>query len=509
MFLTKPKAGAESRSVWGDFWFSQIPFNGGANVTCDAAMQLTAVYACVRNAAEDTSTLPFYVRRIGKGGKKELLKKHWLYRLFAKRPNAFQNPMEFREMMQGHVELRGNAFAEIFANSRGEVTDLIPIHPDRVTVELLDGGNWRYEIRRLDGTTYRLTREQMFHLKGLSSNGIIGYNPIQVARGAVATGLAAQDYGYRFFQNDAKPGGWIEHPKSFANEEQGREWRRRWQELYSGKNRHQTAVLEYGMKYHELTVNNDDAQFIETKKYSTSEIARMWRMPPHMIGDLERSTNNNIEHQSLEYVIYSIRPRLIRWEEAIKFAFLDPDDDSIEVEFSVLALLRGDAKSRADYLHSMVLDGILTRNEAREMEGRNPIDGLDEPLRPLNMVEEGAAEDAEGDGGADNSRRQVQPAQPDARLAALSTAAAERVARKEVEMVMRAAKADDWPAAVAEAYGKHAQFVASALNVPMQEALAYCDQRRNEAQNDLTLEQDVFQEIARCKLERLAIKGTI
>jgi HK97 family phage portal protein len=381
------------RSPFGSFWFEPAPFRGGSsNLSSDAAMQLTAVYACVRNASEDTATLPFSMYKIGTDGKKSSLTQHWLYRLFAKRPNAFQNPLEFREMMQGHLELRGNAFAEIVANRRGEVTDLMPLHPDRVTIEMLGDTHWRYVVKRHDGSSYRLARADMFHIKGLSSNGIIGYNPIQLARKAIATGIAAQDYGMRFFENDAKPGGWIEHPNQFPTDEKRNLWRDAWQAMQTGRNKHKTAVLEFGMKYHEIAVSNDDAQFIETKKYSVADIARMWRMPLHMIGDLDRSTNNNIEQQSLEYVIYSIRPRLIRWEEAIKATFLDIDDDTITIEFSVLALLRGDLKSRSAYIHSMVQDGVLTRNEAREMEGRDPIDGLDEPLRPLNMVQESEAE---------------------------------------------------------------------------------------------------------------------
>jgi HK97 family phage portal protein len=506
MFLSNPRADSGDRSSGGDFWFGPVPFRGGTHVTTDHAMQLTAVYACIRNVAEDTSTLPFIVKKVGKDGKKAKLTKHWLYKLLAKRPNKYQNPMEFREMMQGHVELRGNAFAEIFDNSKGEVTDLIPIHPDHVTIELLEAGNWRYAVKDQDGTIRRIPREKMFHLKGLSSNGIVGYNPIQIARGAVATGLAAQEYGHRFFENDARPGGWIEHPKAFASEEQAIKWKDRWQQIFSGRGRHSTAVLEYGMKYHELSVSNDDAQFIETKKYSRSEIASMWRMPPHMIGDLERSTNNNIEHQSLEYVVYSIRPRCIRWEEAIKFSFLDPDDDTIEIEFSVLALLRGDSKSRAEYINKMVQGGVMTRNEGREMEGWNPIDGLDEPLRPLNMVEENEAEDSQSDPATPS--KQDKTGEENARFGALAAAAAQRVARKETQMLLSALKAENWPSAVEDAMSKHVPFVAAALGVTEKVANAYIAARGTDAIRQGHEEEDIY--AAACtRLTKLALEGVI
>lgn len=523
MFLTSVKADSGDRSPWGNFWFSPVPFHGGSNnVTGDVALQLTAVYACVRNAAEDISTLPFIVKKIGKDGTKTQLQSHWLYRLFAKRPNAYQNPMEFREMMQGHLELRGNAFAEIFANSVGEVTDLIPIHPDRVTIEMLSDTNWRFVIKRLDGSEYRLSRAEMFHLKGLSSNGIIGYNPIQVARKAVATGLAAQDYGMRFFENDARPGGWIEHPNAFKTDEQRRLWRDRYQEMQAGRNKHKTAVFEFGMKYHELSVNNDEAQFIETKKYSVSDIARMWRMPPHMIGDLERSTNNNIENQSLGYVIYSMRPRVIRWEEAIKFSFLDPEDDSIEIEFSMHALLRGDLAARGTYINTRILNGSMTRNEGRLMEGDEPLPGLDEPLRPLNMVEENEAENGQAGQSAPAKQAPPDQNQSDARLVAMASAAADRVARKEAEMVQKAHRcagpmsadggsnrrsSEDIAEALTLAYQKHAPFVSSALGVPLQAAEAYCTDQIAHIYPEMSA--DDFAEIARCKLERLAIKGTV
>jgi HK97 family phage portal protein len=297
-------------------------------------------------------------------------------------------------MLQGHCTLRGNAFAQIVSNARGEVTDLLPLHPDRMSIELLSDTQWRYRYTRRDGSETVLARSEVFHLRGLSPDGIVGYNPITAAREAVAGGLAAQDYGMRFFMNDAAPGGWIEMPNAFPSDEKRREFREAWQRQQTGRNRHKTAILEFGMKYHELGLKNEDIQFIETRKFSVSEIARLFRIPPHMIGDLEKATFSNIEQQSLEFVIHTLRPWLVRWEEAIRYHFL-AEDDGLNVEFPVTALLRGDAQARAMYYHNGILDGWLTRNEARRMESLNPIDGLDEPLRPLNMVEESDATDLE------------------------------------------------------------------------------------------------------------------
>jgi HK97 family phage portal protein len=384
------------------------------------------------------------------------------------------------------------------------VTDLIPIHPDRVAVEMMSDTNWRFRVRNMDGSETILGRQDVFHLKGLSPNGILGYNPIQLARKAVATGLAAQDYGVRFFENDARPGGWIEYPGQFKDDEKRRQWREQWQEQHAGRNKHKTAVLEFGMKYHELSVSNDDAQFIETKKMTRSEIATMFRIPPHMIGDLEKATFSNIEQQSIDFVVHCLTPWLVRWEEAIRFNFMDPEDDTLNVGFPVISLLRGDSAARSTYINQGIMNGSLTRNEGRLMEDRNPIDGLDEPLRPLNMVEESAAENVEG-----APALPAKPLQPpaDARLLAMAAAAADRVARKESEMVARAYRmtGQDVIASLTEAYSRHAAFVASALGVSLAAAEAYCAGQVATVRPDMTAEE--FTEIARCKLELLAIKG--
>jgi HK97 family phage portal protein len=504
MFLTNIKADSGDRSAWGSFWFSPVPFNGGAaNVTPDVALQLAAVYACVRVLTDSVSMLPFMLYRQNADGGKTAIRDHWLYRLLARRPNDFQNPMEFREMMQGHLTLRGNAFARIYANGRGEVTDLIPIHPDRMTIEMMSDTNWRFRVRNMDGTETILGRQDVFHLKGLSPNGIMGYNPIQLARKAVATGLAAQDYGVRFFENDARPGGWIEYPGQFKDDDKRRQWREQWQEQHAGRNKHKTAVLEFGMKYHELAVSNDDAQFIETKKMTRSEIATMFRIPPHMIGDLEKATFSNIEQQSIDFVVHSLTPWLVRWEEAIRFNFMDPEDDALNVSFPVISLLRGDSVARSTYINQGIMNGSLTRNEGRLMEDRNPIDGLDEPLRPLNMVEESSAEDAEDTPSPTNPL----PPPADARLVAMAAAAAERVARKEAEMVAKAYRTtgQDVLGSLVEAYGRHATFVAAALGVSLAAAEAYCTEQVVTVRPDMTAEE--LTDIARCKLERLAIKG--
>lgn len=399
---------SEDRSPWGDFWFTPVGQNAasGQRVTADSSLQITAVFACVAVLSESFAILPPVLYRQN-GRKKERVTNHWLYKLIAKRPNRYQNAFEWREMCQGHLVLRGNCYNQIIANGRGEITELIPINPDTVTIQIKTNGDYNYLVKQRDGSQETYERGEIWHIKGLAPDIYQGFSPIAIARDAIGTALSAQSYGAKFFANDAKPqGGWIENPGSFKDIEAKRIFRESWQSQQGGVNRGKTAVLDNGMKYHEIGVTNTDAQFLETRKFSIEEIARLFRVPPHRIGHLERSTNNNIEHQGLEFVTYTMTPWAERWEAAIECDLL-PEDDDLEIEFDFNRLLRGDSKARAAYYHSGVLDGWLTRNEPRIAEGLDPLDGLDEPLRPLNMVPESEADDEMDDDEPDETKPDI------------------------------------------------------------------------------------------------------
>jgi HK97 family phage portal protein len=422
------------RSPWGSFWFEPVSTTmSGMRVSSETAMQLSAVFRAVSLVSGHMAMLPIVFYQ--SGTRKRI--KHPLLKLLNKRPNRWQNAFEWREMIQGHLELRGNAYNEISANSRGEITELIPRHPDRVKVEMLDGGEYRYRITNTDGSERTVPRGNIWHLRGLSSNGITGVSVIECARESFGLGLAAQSYGARFFANDAKPsGGWIEFPGQFKDKEARQVFREGWQANQGGGNRGKTAVLEMGMKYHEVGLTNQDAQFLETRKFSISDIARWFGVPPHKIGDLERATFSNIEQMALEYVQDALQPRATRMEASIEAELL-LDFEEIDVEFEFHELLRGDSKARSTYYHAGILDGWLTRNEARDMEGMEPIDGLDEPLRPLNMVEENEAEDIELDTESAEQPAQEANEAPEPgdnstamRMRALLKSNAERMARR-------------------------------------------------------------------------------
>ena len=427
-------------------------------VSPDSALRLASVYACVRVLSETMASLPLVVYQRRADGGKDKITDHWLYRLLANRPNRFQNPFEWREMLQGHLALRGNAYNQIITNAKGEVVELMPLHPDRIRLELLPSGEYRYRFTDRFGTESILPRGEVWHLRGLSSEGLMGMSPIELARESLGMALAAQDYGARFFANDAKPtGGWIEFPGSFKDSEAKKVFRESYQQAQSGANRGKVLVLENGMKFHEVGVTNKDAQFLELRKFQITDVARLFRVPPHMIGDLDRATFSNIEQQSLEFVMHTMTPWAERWEASIESDLLLEGDD-IEVEFDFANLMRGDAASRASYYQSGIQNGWLTRNEARIAENLNPLEGLDEPLRPLNMVEESNAEDVELDTEQTEypSQEATEPSdEAVARLRALIDSSAERWARR----IARAGRVEE----------KDLTLIAQSLAVPLEQ----------------------------------------
>ncbi|WP_052689683.1 phage portal protein [Xanthomonas albilineans] len=385
----RARADANDRSAWGSFWFEPVTVRttSGARISSESALRLSAVYACVRILAESMASLPFILYRPNHSGGKVEVTDHWLYRLFHIRPNRYQNPFEWREMLMGHLALRGNAFCRILSDAAGQITDLIPIHPDRVSLVLSNTQADEYSYRMIDrfGNQTILPRGAVWHLRGLSSDGMIGLSPIEMARESVGLALTAQEYGSRFFANDAKPtGGWIEYPGTFKDKPARDNFRESYQHAQGTMNRGKVLVLEAGMKYHEVGVTNKEAQFLELRKFQVTDIARLFRVPPHMIADLDRATNNNIEQQSIEFVRYTMRPWAERWEASIR-ADLMLDEEDMDCEFDFAALMRGDANSRATYYSAMVSMGALTRNEVRVAENYAPLPGLDEPLVALNM----------------------------------------------------------------------------------------------------------------------------
>lgn len=415
MFLRRFKASADTgdRSVWGNFWFSQTP--GARLTTPDSAMALTPVYACVKVLAESFACIPFALYQPNAAAtKRKKVGKHWIVRLMTKAPNRFQTPIEWRMMLMGHLALRGNAFCQITSNSRGEITELLPLHPDRMTVETLDNGDYRYRYLDQNGRTVYYARGELWHLRGLSGDGIVGISPIQACKAAISEGLSMQAYSNRFYENDAKPGGgWIEAPAKFNSSTDKQQFRDDWQTLQGGVNRGKIAVLENGMKFHELGLSNSDAQFVEARAAKVSDVARIFRIPPHKIGDLSRATFSNIEQQSIEFWGDTMLPWALVWKSSVEF-FLLGEELGLDVEFDIRPMQRGDAASRATFYSQAITAGWLTRNEARAMEGLDPLDPLDEPIVPMNMIPaDKLGEDPAPAPGGDDDTPPADPAKDD------------------------------------------------------------------------------------------------
>lgn len=390
----------DDRAPHSDFWYqpASVATASGMGVSPERAMALPAVYAAARVITDALMQIPLMMYRRLENDGKERAKDQRLYSLLHDQPNEHQTSAEWREIMQHHVLLRGNAYSQIFLGTGARIDELgMPIHPDLVTPEkeVLPNGKMRYKYRvRQDGNEIILNPSDLLHIRGLGTDGVTGLSPIQIEREAIGVGLAAQDFTARFLANDATPGGWIEHPGNFKSPEQQKGFKDSWQTAQTGMNRRKVAVLEYGMKYHPVDVKLVDQQFIETRKYTNLDIARIFRVPPHLIMELDRATFSNITQQDIEFVKFTMLPWLIRWEQRLRTQLLDEDESQeFFFEFLVDGLERGDAEARASYYKAGIQDGWLTRNEVRKAENRDPLEGLDEPLEPMNMRNPGGAND--------------------------------------------------------------------------------------------------------------------
>lgn len=351
----------------------------GISVNERTAMQTTAVYSCVRILAEAIASLPFHLYRYTDKGKERVFD-HPLYHILHDEPNEEMTSFVFREVLMSHLLIWGNAYAQIIRDGRGQVLGLYPLLPDKMEVDRAENGELYYIYTRnteenpnfKDYGRIYLRREDVLHIPGLGFDGLVGYSPIAMAKNAVGMTLACEEYGASFFANGATPGGVLEHPGVLKDPTKVRD---SWHKVYGGsRNAGKVAVLEEGMKYQQIGIPPEEAQFLETRKFQINEIARMYRIPPHMVGDLEKSSFSNIEQQSLEFVKYTLDPWVVRWEQALQKALLLPQEkNEYFIKLNVDGLLRGDYASRMNGYAVGRQNGWLSANDIREMEDQNPI----------------------------------------------------------------------------------------------------------------------------------------
>ena len=338
-------------------------------------MQMTAVYSCVRILSETMAQLPLHIYRYNGTGGKEKYLKHPLYKLLHDEPNPEMTSFVFRETLMSHLLLWGNAYAQIIRNAKGEVLALYPLMPNKMTVNRDDNGRLYYLYYRdsedsptlgKDSYVY-LAPSDVLHIPGLGFDGLVGYSPIAMAKNAVGLAIATEEYGAKFFANGAAPGGVLEHPGTIKDPQKVKD---SWNAAYQGStNAHRVAVLEEGMKYQPIGISPEQAQFLETRKFQINEIARIFRVPPHMLADLEKSSFSNIEQQSLEFVKYTIEPWIIRWEQAMYRALLlDSEKKDIFIKFNLEGLLRGDYVSRMSGYATARQNGWMSANDIRQLE---------------------------------------------------------------------------------------------------------------------------------------------
>lgn len=351
----------------------------GKTVNERTALQTTAVYACVRILSETIASLPLHVYRYTEGGKTKDTE-HALYTLLHDEPNPDMTSFVFRETLMSHLLIWGNAYSQILRDRSGQVIGLYPLLPDQMSVHRSEKGKLYYVYNRYeeDNPNFQekgsivLSQEEVLHIPGLGFDGLIGYSPIALAKNAVGMTLACEEYGASFFGNGANPGGVLEHPGILKDPGKVRD---SWNAVYQGtRNAHKVAVLEEGMSYKQIGIPPEEAQFLETRKFQINEIARLFRIPPHMVGDLEKSSFSNIEQQSLEFVKYTLDPWVVRFEQALKKSLLLPEEKKTHfIKFNVDGLLRGDYQSRMNGYAIGRQNGWLSTNDIRKLEELNPI----------------------------------------------------------------------------------------------------------------------------------------
>lgn len=345
----------------------------GDSISESQAMKFITVFSCVRVLAEGVGALPFHVYKTRPGGGKDKAETHPVYELLHDRPNSEMTSQSWRESQTGQLATSGNCYSALHVNRRGQVDDIYPIPWNECLPKRnLTTGDIEYQVAG-DGV---YPADRIFHVPGFGFDGLLGYSPIRMAAEAVGMGMAASEFTNHFYKNGMNIGGVLEHPNALSDEAY-----KRLQEWMNEKgvglgNSWKPMILEEGMKFSRIPMPFVDAQFIETRKLNRDEICGLFRVPPHMIANLERSTNNNIEHQGIEFVMHTLMPYLTRFEQTANWKLFTKREREAGyyVKFNVDGLLRGDYKSRQEGLAIQRQNGAINADEWRELEDRNPIE---------------------------------------------------------------------------------------------------------------------------------------
>lgn len=363
-FRRKQKRSFDTLSEFG----LGLPTATGQTVTVDGSLALPAVFTCVRVLAESIGSMPLHLYRRASSGDREQATDHPLHRIFRFAPNSYQTSLEAREFLTACVAMRGNGYAFIERHD-GVVAGLWPLHPARVQV-IVDGTTITYRYSDEKGRTFLYDQEEVLHLKGLSTDGIMGLSPISTLRETIGAAQALEQYSNKFFANAARPSGVLTHPERLSPES-GQRLRDQWDTLYSGsENRGKTIVLEEGMTWQAIGLTNEDAQLLESRRFNLQDILRVYRIPGHIAGDLSKASYNNIETLGSEFLNLTLSPWLRRIEERLDVQLLTEGEREAGFYFQhdASGLLKGGVKERYESYQVGLAAGFLSVDEVRRWE---------------------------------------------------------------------------------------------------------------------------------------------
>lgn len=345
----------------------------GMPVNAMTAMRVSAVYACVRIRSGVPANMPIHIKRRVDERRREDATDHPVWNLLRRRPNRWQTPSQFKRMMETHKQLRGNAYA-LKVESRGNILEVIPLHPDRTEVRQADDLSLSYTYTRRDGRRIVLAQKDVLHLVGLSLDGFTGVSPITFARETIGASLAMERHGALTFKNGANPSLILSHPAKIGKE--GRENLRASLDDYrqGGDSEGKALILEEGMNIERLAMSSQDAQWIEARRFTRSDIFMIYGIPPHMAGDTEKSTSwgTGIDSQTQGFVTFTSEDDLTGWEETINRDLIGFDDPDIYARFNRAALVKGDIRTRYVAYAQALQWGIMCPDEVRALEDLNP-----------------------------------------------------------------------------------------------------------------------------------------
>lgn len=367
--------------------------SAGVSVTPISAMQHTAVWGCINILSQSIAVLPLSLYKRETKNKRLVSSKaynHPLFSLLHDEPNSDMTSFSWRVSAMVHLGVRGNHYSQIIRNNGGKVVGIYPLIPENMKIVRLGSGVLAYLYTSSQYGEVPLSSDEVLHFKGMTLDGIVGMNPIEHNRNTIGLSMAMEEFGGTYFKNGANGGGVLQTDKSLSQDAFDR-LKSDWGSKYAGLvNANKPIILEEGLKWEKLAISNEDSQFLQSRKFQKSDIASIYRIPPHMVNEMDKATFGNIEHQSMQFVIDAIMPWVVSMEQEMNRKLLSKSEKANHyIKFNLAALLRGDTTTRYTAYGAGIKDGWMTRNEAREMEDMNPLDGLDDPLYPLNMTKEG------------------------------------------------------------------------------------------------------------------------